>query len=125
MSSLVDAVPGCTRPAKYAKLSTATTGNQALVAAVTGRKIRILALHLIGIASTNNVYINDGTADLYGDSTRKIPLDVSGAAGALGVCLSYNEEGWFETAETGRPINVNLGSANGVIAVATYREIGQ
>lgn len=121
----IDSVPGCTRPAKHGKISTATAGNVALVAAVTGRKIRVLALHLIGTTSTNSIYINDGTADLYGDSTRKIPLDVTGAAGAVGICLPFCDEGWFETIETGRPINVNLGSTNGVIGTVVYREIGQ
>lgn len=108
---------------KFAKLSSASTGNQALVSAVVGKKIRILALHIMATASTNAVYINDGTADLYADSTRKIPLDVTGATGPGGFSLPFNPVGWFETAATNRPLNVNLGSANGVVAVATYVEV--
>lgn len=108
---------------KFAKLSSASTGNQALVAAVASKKIRILALHVMATASTNAIYINDGTADLYADSTRKIPLDITGATGPGGFSLPYNPAGWFETAATNRPININLGSANGVVAVATYVEV--
>jgi hypothetical protein len=108
---------------KFAKLSSATSGNQTLVAAVVGKKIRIVALHILAGASTNNIYINDGTDDLYGDATRKIPLDVTGAAGAGGFALPFNPVGWFETGATNRPINVNLGSANSVLAIATYVEV--
>lgn len=108
---------------KFAKLSSASTGNQALVSAVVGKKIRILALHIMATATTNAVYINDGTADLYADSTRKIPLDVTGATGPGGFSLPFNPVGWFETGATNRAVNINLGSANGVVAVATYVEV--
>lgn len=108
---------------KFANLSTASTGNQALVAAVSGKKIRILALQLMATASTNAVYINDATGDLYGDSTNKIQLDDTGAAGLGGFTLPFNPLGWFETAGTNRPVNINLGSTNGVIAIATYVEV--
>jgi len=108
---------------KFAKLSSASTGNQALVSAVVGKKIRLLSLQILATASTNSVYVNDGTADLYGDSTRKIPLDVTGATGPGGITLPFNPIGWCETASTNRPLNINLGSANGIIAVATYVEV--
>lgn len=108
---------------KFAKLSSASTGNQALVSAVVGKKIRVLALHVMATASTNSIYVNDGTADLYADSTRKIPLDVTGAAGPGGISLPFNPVGWFETAATNRPLNINLTSANGIVAVASYVEV--
>ncbi len=108
---------------KFAKLSTASTGNQALIAAVAAKTLRILSIQIIATASTNAIYINDGTADLYGDATRKIPLDVTGAAGLGGITLQMNQLGHFETAAVNRPININLGSANGVIAIATYVEV--
>jgi hypothetical protein len=108
---------------KFAKISTASTGNQSWVAAVSNVKIRVLSLQVIATASTNSVYINDGTADLYADSTRKIPLDVSGATGPGGFTLPFNPAGWFETGGTNRPINLNLTSANGVVGVMQYLEI--
>ena len=108
---------------KFAKLSSASTGNQALVSAVVGKKLRLLSLQILATASTNAVYINDGTADLYGDSTRKIPLDVTGATGPGGITLPFNPIGWCESAATNRPLNINLGSANGIIALATYVEV--
>jgi hypothetical protein len=108
---------------KFESLSTASTGNQALVAAVADKTIRVLSLQIIATASTNAIYINDATADLYGDSTRKIPLDVTGATGPGGITLDFNPFGWFQTAAVNRPININLGSANGLIAICTYVEV--
>jgi len=108
---------------KFAKFSSATTGNQSLVAAVAGKIIRILSLQVIGTAGTNAIYLNDGTADLYADATRKIPLDVTGATGPGGLTLPFSPLGWFETAAVTRAVNINLGLANGVVAVATYVEV--
>lgn len=108
---------------KFARLSTASTGNQAIVSAVTGKKIRVLSMNVMATASTNAIWINDGTADLHGNTTYKIPLDVTGATGAGGFVLPYNQLGWFETAATNRPLNINLGSANGITAIVTYVEV--
>lgn len=107
----------------FGKLSTASTGNQALVAADASYKIRIHSLQVIATASTNAIYINDGTLDFYGDSTRKIPLDVTGATGAGGLTLPFNPQGWFETGAVNRAININLGSANGIVAVCQYSKV--
>lgn len=108
---------------KFARLSTASTGNQAIVGAVVGKKIRVLAMNIMATASTNAVWVNDGTADLHGNTTYKIPLDVTGATGAGGFVLPYCQLGWFETAATNRPLNINLGSANGITAIVTYVEV--
>jgi hypothetical protein len=108
---------------KFARLSTASTGNQAIVAAVSGKKIRVLSMNVMATASTNAIWINDGTADLHGTTSYKIPLDVTGATGAGGFVLPFNQLGWFETAANNRPININLGSANGITAIVTYVEV--
>jgi hypothetical protein len=108
---------------KFARLSTASTGNQAIVAAVSGKKIRVLSMNVMATASTNAIWINDGTADMHGTTSYKIPLDVTGATGAGGFVLPFNQLGWFETAANNRPININLGSANGITAIVTYVEV--
>ena len=108
---------------KFARLSTASTGNQAIVAAVSGKKIRVLSMNVMATASTNAIWVNDGTADLHGTTSYKIPLDVTGATGAGGFVLPFNQLGWFETAANNRPININLGSANGITAIVTYVEV--
>jgi hypothetical protein len=108
---------------KFARLSTASTGNQAIVSAVSGKKIRVLSMNVMATASTNAIWINDGTADLHGTTSYKIPLDVTGATGAGGFVLPFNQLGWFETAANNRPININLGSANGITAIVTYVEV--
>jgi len=108
---------------KFARLSTASTGNQAIVSAVSGKKIRVLSMNVMATASTNAIWVNDGTADLHGTTSYKIPLDVTGATGAGGFVLPFNQLGWFETAANNRPININLGSANGITAIVTYVEV--
>lgn len=122
MATIADSVPGTTAPAKFAQLASASSGSNTIIAAVTGKRIRVLALHLFARASTNAVYLTDGTTTLYGDGTLTIPLDVTGAAGPVGICLPFCDEGWFETGE-GLPLNINLGSANGVLARVVYREV--
>ncbi len=108
---------------KRAELTTATTGNQALVAAVAGKTTRILALSILATGGVNDVYVNDGTADLIADATNKIPLSLDGSDGAQGFVLPFNPQGWIQTAAVNRAINVNLGSANAVTALATYVEV--
>lgn len=107
---------------KSATLSTATTGDQQLVAAVVGKTICLLQLVITAAASTNAVYIDDGTAAVgMWDATRKLALDVTGAAGVGGISLTFRR-GW-RAGDTNRPINVNLGSANGLNVYAEYIEL--
>lgn len=108
---------------KFKQFSTASTGDQAIISAVVGKKLRVLALTIIAGASTNSVYINDGTATLHGDATRKLPLDVTGATGPGGYMLPYCPVGWFETGATNRPLNINLASANAVLVTCVYVEV--
>lgn len=108
---------------KFARLSTASSGDQALISAVVDKKLRVIAMQIVCTASTNAIYINDGTDNLYADGTNKLQLDDTGATGPGGYTLPYNPLGWFETGAINRPININLGSTNGVVAIATYVEV--
>jgi hypothetical protein len=117
MNGLVELTP------KFASGNNATTAALTLIAAVSDKTLRVLSLQLVGCASTNAVYIGDGTANLYGTSTYKIPLDVSGATGPAGLTLPFNPLGWFQTAATNRPIVINVTNASSLTAIASYVEV--
>jgi len=107
---------------KFANISAASSGNNALVTAVAGKKIRVLAIALIATDAVA-LYFNDGTADLFADSANSVPLDETGATGSGGFVLGFNPLGWFETADVNRPLNVNLSAAVGVCGSLVYVEV--
>lgn len=106
---------------KYANIDTATSGNNAIVAAVANKKIKVVSVFLAASGAVD-VYWNDGTVNLLG-GTRKIKLDNTGAVGAGGFCLQENKTGWFETAAVNRPLNLNLSAAIGVAGCLAYVEV--
>lgn len=106
---------------KRANIDTATANNNAIVAAVLTKKIRVISVSLFASGAVD-VYFNDGTANLLG-GTRKVKLDNTGAVGAGGLVLQQNLTGWFETADVNRPLNLNLSGAVGVAGCLTYVEV--
>jgi hypothetical protein len=106
---------------KYANIDTATSGNNAIVAAVANKKIKVVSLFLAASGAVD-VYFNDGTANLLG-GTRKVKLDNTGAVGSGGFVLQENLKGWFETAAVNRPLNLNLSAAIGVAGCLAYVEV--
>jgi hypothetical protein len=105
---------------KHANIDTATSGNNELVAAVAGKVLRVVSVFLAASGAVD-VYFNDGTANLLG-GTRKIKLDNTGAAGAVGFALQENGKGWFKTAAANRPLILNLSGAVGVAGCVSYVE---
>lgn len=99
---------------KYAVIDAATSGDNTLVAAVTGKKIRVLSLYLV---ATGAVLVRfesgaSGTA-LTGQSSMA-------ANGVL--VLPYNPLGWFETAAAAL-LNLELGGAVSVDGALSYIEV--
>ncbi len=107
---------------KFANIGAAASGNNALVAAATGKKLRLLAIALIATGEVN-LYFNDGTAELFADSSNSVPLDATGSNGTGGFVLGFNPLGWFETADVNRPLNVHLSAAVGVCGSLVYVEV--
>lgn len=102
---------------KFAAIAAATSGNNTLVAAVTSKKIRILALFVVAGAA-NNIYFDDGAGTLIiGGSTNKIQLAANG-----GFVLPFNPVGWGETAAT-QALRANLSAATSVSGVVVYVEV--
>ena len=77
----------------FAPIAAATNGDNTLVAAVTGKKIRVLAMCLVAGANGNVYFTSDpsGTV-IFGGSTNKMALGNTG-----GFVLPYSGVGWFET----------------------------
>lgn len=101
-------------PVKRAVISGATSGDNALVAAVTGKKIRVISLFLIAAgAVTVRFESGAGGTALTG---------VMSVAANGGMVLNTNYDGWFQTAE-GVLLNMELGGAVQVSGALTYQEI--
>lgn len=97
---------------KFASVSVASSGDNSVVAAVTSKKIRVLAYVLVADAAVAVKWRNGST-------------DVSGAmsfASNGGASAPFNPVGWFETSVT-TALQLNLGSAVGVRGHITYVEV--
>ena len=92
---------------KYAVIDAHLTGDTTLVAAVAGKKIRVISMFYLA-AATVSVRFESGTGgtSLTGNLQH---------TAQTGVVLNYNEDGWFETA-AGALLNLEL-TGGGVIAV--------
>lgn len=98
---------------KFAAISASSSGNNTIVAAVPGKKIRVLSYVLVGTtAVTAKFQSGAGGTDLTG----AMPI------GANGVVSAGPDEGHFETA-AGALLNLNLGSAVAVSGHVTYLEV--
>lgn len=104
---------------KFAKISAATIGDNTLVAAVTGKKIRVLAMNFI-MGAANNVYFTSGAGGtgICGDSTNPMKFGANG-----GDSLGFNAAGWFETA-AGAALVANCSSTGPMSGCLVYEEVG-
>ncbi len=96
---------------QYASVDAAGSGDNTLVAAVSGRKIRVLSLFLVASGAVTVAFESDasGTA-LTGDMQ----------VGANGnIAMPFNPEGWFQTV-AGELLNMELGGATSVDGCLTY-----
>ncbi|TXH35287.1 MAG: hypothetical protein E6Q98_15965 [Rhodospirillaceae bacterium] len=99
---------------KFAKIAASASGNNTIVAAVSGKKIRVLALKLIGSDAVNAKWQSGaGGTDLTG---------LSYLIASSGEVLPFNPAGWFETA-AGALLNLSLSAAVAVGGHLTYVEV--
>ena len=100
----------------FANIAASTTDG-VVVAAVSGKKIRVLALAGQCGATATNITFNSKPG---GAGTAKSMLFANGANG--GAVLPFNPEGWFETVSgEGLSATTGAGSATGVQVV--YAEV--
>lgn len=100
---------------KFAAIAASSSGNNTLVAAVTSKKIRVLAYNIIGNGAVNAKFQSGaGGTDLTG-------LKYIAAAGG-GICAPFNPVGWFETGSN-TLLNLNLSGAVAVGGELVYVEV--
>lgn len=99
---------------KFAALALSASGNTTVVAAVTSKKIRVLALAFIA-NGTVNVKFQTGAGGT--DLTGLFYLVAN-----TGAALPFNPAGWFETG-SGVLLNANLSAAIAIGGCLTYVEV--
>lgn len=99
---------------KFAIIDAATSGNNTLIAAVTSKKIRVLAVYMVAAAAVYARFESgaDGTA-----LSGQMNLAANG-----GFVLPFNPVGWFETASN-TLLNLELSAANSVDGSIVYVEV--
>jgi hypothetical protein len=99
---------------KFAKIVASSSGATTIVAAVTSKKIRVVALQVIANAAVNVKWQSHVT-----------PTDLTGLAYLAangGYVLPYNPVGWCETV-SGEALDINLSGAIAVGGFLTYVEV--
>lgn len=92
---------------RWNNASATTSGDNTIIAAVTGRKIRVLSFYMWAASSVNLKWTSSTTSDL----TKLFYM----ATGELGKVFPMNEAGWFETV-AGELLGANL---SGSVIVST------
>lgn len=108
-------MPSPQSEAKFAAIAAATAGDNTLVAAVTAKKIRVLAMVLVASGGANSTRLESGA----GGTALTGVMDLA-ADGQL--VLPYNPLGWCETA-AGALLNLELSAATAVAGALTYVEV--
>lgn len=100
---------------KFAKIDHATNGNNTIVSAVTGKKIRVVAYHFVSAGTVNAKWASDTAA----------PTDLSGSMALVAntvVSAPYCPVGHFETVAA-KALNLILDAGVSVDGVLTYVEV--
>lgn len=104
---------GQTGATLYAPIAAAESGNNTLVAAVAGKKIRVVSCVLVMTGTAVTCRLESG-AD--GTALSGLMTPAQGSA----ITFAYNPAGWFETA-AGSLLNLELGGAQAVAGALAYR----
>ena len=99
---------------KYAAISAGSSGNNTAVAAVTGRKIRVMQVFLLA-AGAVDVRFEDGAGGTA--LTGIMSLAANG-----GFVMPFSPIGWFETTAA-TLLNIELGGAVQVSGCIAYAEV--
>ena len=108
-------MPGQQSEVQYAAIAAAAAGDNTLVAAVTGKRIRVLALVLVASGGANSVRLESGA----GGAALTGVIDLA-ADGQL--ILPSNPAGWVQTAAAAL-LNLELSAATAVAGAVTYVEV--
>ena len=97
---------------KRAVIDAASSGNNTVVAAVTGKKIRVLALAMTMTGTAVTIRFEDGASGTALTGRMQPPQGQT-------VTLPFNPVGWFET-RAATLLNLELGGAQSVDGVLVY-----
>lgn len=114
MSNVVRTAPHKT-PHVNVPLSTSSSGDNTVVAAIAGAKIRVLAAAVVSTLANVVTFKSGASTSISG----AFPLGANG-----GIVLPFNEHGWFETA-TGEALVLNMGTATATGVQVQYIRIPQ
>lgn len=106
---------------KRAAISGATSGDNTLVSAVTGKKIRVLALFLT-VADAVTIRFESGAGGTALTGVMTVDHDPATGVTSNPFVLPLNLAGWFETA-AGSLLNMELSGAIQVSGALLYQEI--
>lgn len=102
---------------KFAIITASSSGNTNVVAAVGGKKIRVLAYSVTPNAAVNFKWVTDAAGT---------PADKTGlkylAGQGNGIVQGFNPVGWFESS-LGKSLDINLSSAVAVGGELVYIEV--
>ena len=101
-------------PIRRAAIDVAVSGDNTLIAAVTGRALRVVSCFLVA-AGAVNVRFESGAGGTA--LTGQMNLAINGV-----LVLPLNEDGWFETA-SGALLNLELSGAVSVDGALSYVEV--
>ena len=101
--------------AKYAPIDTASSGDNTLVAAVSGKKVRVLALFVVASGGANTLRLESSA----GGTALTGQMDL---ADGDQLVLPMNPEGWMETV-AGELLNLELSVAKSVDGALVYVEV--
>lgn len=102
---------------KFVAIAAATSGDNTILSAVSGKKIRVLAMNFV-LAAATNVYVKDGAGTvLWAGSTNTANFAANG-----GIVLPFCPVGWFETAAA-QALVINLSAANKCGGSIVYVEV--
>lgn len=99
-------------------------GADVMIAAVAGKKLKIVALQLLATSTTTNtVYIDNVDNDLLGNSGNGIPLSLDADGDTIpGFNMPYNPGGWFKTDAVNEAVTLNTSAAQDIIWCVTFIE---
>jgi len=97
---------------QYAPVAAAAAGDNTLVAAVAGKRIRVHALALVASGGANTVRLESGAAGTALSGQMDLAAD-----GQL--VLAHNPAGWLQTA-AGELLNMELTAATSVAGMLVY-----
>lgn len=96
-------------------VTVSSSGDNPVVAAVTGKKIRVKSFELVnGVATANSVKWRSGTTDISGVAT------APAAIGTFAECFASDPKAFLVQTVAGEALNLNLSAATAVIVVGEY-----